>query len=233
MSWNGTVTCRFCGERGHNKRTCPAYTERLKGYAQNEVDGGEGRDGYWHKQYAKRTGTWVDGTPAKEMKKGRRDAGQQRRCTFCGKRGHNRRSCPEFATAINDYVEKLFDFRKGILADMKERGLGVGALLMQERWSEKHLVLLHQTRWDQITHHMGNADIFVGVNPKNGRNCSTGYPEGDYNANSYHRVNCVGPVDGAGIQAPADWLDRKPAEKLAKEHLKEAKSESWWDNRYA
>jgi len=232
MSWNGTVRCGWCHETGHNKRSCPQYTEVLKQRAEAELNEGT-EEGYWHKMYARRTGEWVDGSSATGMKKGRRDAGKKRRCTFCAKEGHNRRSCPEFAQAVNNYVEELFAFRKGILADMQERGLGVGALLMQERWSEKHLILLHKTMWDQITHHMGNADIFWGVNPKTGRNHTTGYPEGDFNGHSYHRVNCVGPIDGAGIQAPANWFDRKPAEKLAKEHLKEAKSESWWDNRYA
>ena len=232
MSWNGTVTCRFCGERGHNKRTCPAYTEKLKSYAQNEVDAGEGQEGYWHKQYAKRTGTWVDGSSAKELKKGRRDAGQQRRCTFCGERGHNRRSCPELVKAVDNYVSELHRFRQGILADMRERGLGTGALLMQERWGDKNLVLINNTRWETITHHMGNHELFMGKNPKDGRNITCGYPEGDYNTNSYHRVNLVGPVDGAGIQAPADWLERKPAEKLAKEHLKDAKSDNYYDNCY-
>ena len=54
MSYNGTVNCRWCGERGHNKRTCPHYTETLKQRAIAEIENGEGYDGYWGQQYNKR-----------------------------------------------------------------------------------------------------------------------------------------------------------------------------------
>jgi len=55
MSWNGTVRCRHCYEEGHNRRTCPQLTEQYKRRAENEVNGGE-QEGYWHREYAKRTG---------------------------------------------------------------------------------------------------------------------------------------------------------------------------------
>ena len=129
MSYNGTVTCRHCYERGHNKRTCPAYTEQLQRNAQRELDRGEGMEGYFGRQYAKRTGKFVDGTSAAEHKAGRRDAGQKRRCTYCGKQGHNRRSCEALTTAAVDYAHKQVDFRTRIVADMRERGLGIGALV--------------------------------------------------------------------------------------------------------
>ena len=45
MSWSGTVNCRWCGGRGHNKRTCPHYTETLKQRALDEINNGEGYDG--------------------------------------------------------------------------------------------------------------------------------------------------------------------------------------------
>ena len=33
----GTVYCRWCYNRGHNKRTCPEYTETYKERAEAEV----------------------------------------------------------------------------------------------------------------------------------------------------------------------------------------------------
>ena len=62
MSWSGTVYCRYCGNKGHNSRTCPQKTEHYRLRAQAEVDNGEAREGYWHREYAKRTGKWARGT---------------------------------------------------------------------------------------------------------------------------------------------------------------------------
>ena len=30
MSWSGTVTCSYCYERGHNRRSCPQITQRVR-----------------------------------------------------------------------------------------------------------------------------------------------------------------------------------------------------------
>ena len=30
MSWNGTVTCSYCYERGHNRRSCPEITANVR-----------------------------------------------------------------------------------------------------------------------------------------------------------------------------------------------------------
>ena len=235
MSYNGTVTCRHCYQRGHNKRTCPDYTEKLRGYAQNEVTAGEGQDGYWHQQYAKRTGTWVDGTCAKEQKKGRRDAGQKRRCTYCGKQGHNRRSCETLVADCTSWASQALDFRRRIVADMRERGLGIGALVLQERWNEKYLSLVDNILWEQITHQMGNNDILAGQRVGHGqRRWSGGYPESDFNPHSYHKAQVVGPVGPAAVDAtlPEDFFDGAVLMKLAKVAKKEHRSDDYHDNLY-
>ena len=58
--------CSYCYELGHNARTCPEKTRHLKERAEAEIANGEGKEGYWHKQYARRTGQWADGSSAIE-----------------------------------------------------------------------------------------------------------------------------------------------------------------------
>jgi len=233
MSYNGTVQCRECYQTGHNKRTCPDYTERLKSSAQRELDGGQGLEGYWGRQYAKRTGKFVDGTSAAEHKSGRRDAGMKRRCTFCAKQGHNRRSCDSLMTASVDYAHKMVDFRTRIVADMRERGLGIGALVLQERWNEKYLSLIDVIVWDQITHRMGNNDILQGIRcGASGRRWAGGYPESDFNSHSYHQTDVVGPVGSDAIFPPEDFFSHDVAIKSAKVFLKDQQSEDYHDNLY-
>ena len=95
MSYNGTVNCRHCYGRGHNRRTCPDLTATLKSRAEGE----EGNEGYYGKQYAQRTGKYIDGTDAKVLKATR--AGGTRRCKYCAKKGHNTRTCPELLSLIH------------------------------------------------------------------------------------------------------------------------------------
>jgi len=124
------------------------------------------------------------------------------------------------------------EFRKNIVVDMAERGLSVGSLLMQERWSEKYLVLIDRVNWQAITHVMGNTDIFQGLNPRTSRRHTAGYPEGDFNQSSYHRVNVVGPVAAETVIPPADFFCEEAAAPLAKEFFKERRSDNYHDNYY-
>ena len=66
MSWSGTVTCRWCGEEGHNQRTCPHKRRWAEGLAE------EGRP-----------------HALRELERK-----SKRTCGWCGGRGHNQRTCP-------------------------------------------------------------------------------------------------------------------------------------------
>ena len=55
MSYNGTVTCSHCYQRGHNKRKCPSLTEEIKGkydgnsrMAVKERAAGNENDAQWY-----------------------------------------------------------------------------------------------------------------------------------------------------------------------------------------
>ncbi len=112
MSYNGTVRCGYCGGEGHNRRSC----EDLREYAENNPDSWTAR------QYKRR----------KEAASAR---SQNRRCSFCGKSGHNRRSCQSLKIYRDDLIEKEVAWRRQVIGGIKERGLGIGALV---RYNGQH-----------------------------------------------------------------------------------------------
>lgn len=73
------MRCSHCYQRGHNKRTCPVLTKRLK--ERHDADIEEGHTETWAiQQYKNRIAP-----------KGTKKANQQ--CGYCGEYGHTRRKC--------------------------------------------------------------------------------------------------------------------------------------------
>lgn len=150
MSYNGTVRCRHCYGRGHNRRTCPDLTEVLKRRAQAELDDGTGIDGYNGKKYAQRTGKFIDGTDAKALKATR--AGGTRRCKYCNLTGHNTRTCPELKKNKTSYIDDCRRVRAVVAERMQALGLGVGALVKTTSRTEECLYMVDGVNWEEITH---------------------------------------------------------------------------------
>ena len=127
-----TVYCRWCYQRGHNRRTCPEYTKNLKEYAEIEVENNNNKDVHdtWRQEeYAKRikADTLLDGTPFERPKQARSET--QRRCSYCAKTDHNRRTCEEFIEKKRSFVEKTKLYRELIVETLKKRGIGIGTLM--------------------------------------------------------------------------------------------------------
>lgn len=239
MSYSGTVYCRWCGQKGHNKRTCPDYTEMLRKRALDEINNGEGYDGYWGRMYNKRvrkTGLYADGTkmPA-EVKEANK---QKRRCKYCNKAGHNRRTCPTLKRDMAAWVEREVAFRHKLVAAAKEFGVGVGTLLKTERWSDTHAWMVIGINDHAITEHglsgqgflkckrlgdMGN-DRYHGVD-------NIIYPKmGEINDNSWGRVEILAPVAPEQVRFPANFCAPESLDDLAKSHFADARSADWYDN---
>ena len=102
MSWNGTVRCSWCHNKGHNRRSCP----ELKKYAEENPDG-------WAAQQLKRS----------------KQSAQNRRCRYCGEQGHNRRTCTALKADKKEYRELCVRMRREALAWIKKNGAGPGALV--------------------------------------------------------------------------------------------------------
>lgn len=104
MSYNGTVRCSYCYNKGHNRRSCP----ELKKFIEENPD------------------SWR-AVQARESKK----RASKRKCSWCDNTGHNLRTCPwrkdiqENGPALIQKVNKL---HQHIVA---KRGSARGALL---RW---------------------------------------------------------------------------------------------------
>ena len=137
MSYNGTVRCRWCYEKGHNKRTCPAYTAYLKKQA-------EKYGGALLVTYVKRTGEMPDGSaPTGELAVAKETAkkASKRRCSWCvkmrmvgGGYGHNRRTCPHRKTWHLDQMRDSRELRQSILNRAESLGVGMGTLVVDKKY---------------------------------------------------------------------------------------------------
>ena len=238
MSYNGTVHCRNCYGKGHNRRTCPQLTESYKTRAQDEVAGGEPR-GYWHEQYAKRTGVWLDGEKAAELKRKRR--GGTRRCKYCAKTGHNTRTCAALKEHKAAALVDTKAVRAKIVEALEERGLGIGALITREQYGEKigYMVTgfnLEQVNSESINHNPNVIQI-TALNPSQVQsyNRVTGIPlppiegvnDGSWNTNT----ELVAPVSGSAVTSvlPDGWVDDGA---FLEGLFEDRQSPNWHDNRY-
>jgi len=118
MSWNNTVTCSYCRERGHNRRGCSDLKEEVE---RRRARGGD--DDWFVAQYDERVA----------VAKARR---AQRTCSFCQGEGHDRRKCADLTARIADMHRKNLLFRSAFLNYVHELGLGPGTILGYRRWTD-------------------------------------------------------------------------------------------------
>lgn len=234
MSYNGTVYCRYCYGKGHNKRTCPDYTNRLKERALEEIKVDGDYHGYWGKQYNKRvksTGLYADGTAmsAEVIKANTKTS--KRRCTYCGAQGHNKRTCAVWKRDTLNYVEEQIAWRKKLKAWAEEVGYGVGALLKVDRWGMVHAWMVTHVSWNTVdnsavANYVARAELLGG-----GGKDSFALPtiEGlvDKGWNNQEMLSGVPTV-----HFPKDFLTEAGVAGPLKRRFEDAKSECYWDNYY-
>lgn len=231
MSYNGTVRCGWCYQTGHNKRSCPEYTEILKQRALNEIQGGEGYEGYWGKMYNKRAraeGLYADGT--KMSAEAVASKKQVRRCKYCNKQGHNRRTCPTLVADTKNFVTDQIDWRGKIQAWAQETGFGTGALLKVDRWGDCHAWLITGVNWNELNSNNVEHQSVVQV-----RSCRSRARDGhslpridDLNPNSWSRAELVGSVPR--VVFPENFLEESGVAKVAKEYFSDRHSNDFYDN---
>ena len=128
MSWNGTVYCSFCGQKGHNRRTCPS-----------------------RKKYAEQNPNTLWARELEREKEENRRRASRRKCSYCRQRGHNRPTC-KYLKADMAYAEKKNEQLMEIVFNaMKEIGLGVGSLVLRVRdpLTAEPLVVT-KIHWDRL-----------------------------------------------------------------------------------
>jgi len=128
MSWNGTVRCSNCYDKGHNRNGCPKLKEDMQKRLDADPNDWRATD-YFEKK--KRT--------------------SKRTCGYCKESGHNRKTCPEAKKDRDVFILQNHAARKKAIAWMKDSGVGVGTLVKRESYYEdEHLALVEQVRWFQI-----------------------------------------------------------------------------------
>ena len=100
MSWNGTVRCGWCGQKGHNRRSCPEFKKHV---AEAAAEG--------------------DRWAIHQLERKKRSS--TRRCSWCGNKGHNKKTCTmrrEAEAAIPLVAESLSKLCEKILEGNLTRG---------------------------------------------------------------------------------------------------------------
>jgi len=106
MSWNGTVRCSLCYEKGHNKRSCPELVKRAKE---------EGED------------SWAARELARNKAKGK-----VKRCSYCNLKGHNRATCEPLLAKAVEWRALNADFRRQAAEALLTAGYGTGAIILHD-----------------------------------------------------------------------------------------------------
>jgi len=169
--------CRVCYQVGHNKRTCPRFTERLKERALREIEAeaasGESESTYNRDAYTKRTG--LDAATGEKIAGAKRK--QKRQCTWCKNRhgqwqedhgwDHNRRTCQDRKDWHSELVGDVANWRGEFLERMKSHGFGVGTLIKKKSYgywpdpdtgedryqNAERVMIVTKIHWDRVHQH--------------------------------------------------------------------------------
>lgn len=156
MSWNNTVTCSYCYRSGHNRRGCPDRRARLDEALLKPEEQREYADLNIIQEYERRS----------------RDS-RARKCTYCGKEGHNRRSCESLKAHIECVFKQEVAFRKAFVKHLNEINLNVGSLIVPAETDRGYIDdiphLVTSIEWDNITVCQARQQIerFVFARPVN------------------------------------------------------------------
>ena len=132
MSANGTVTCSWCYEAGHNRRTCRSHKDHV----------------------VKNPNSWT----ARYQKEKERYY-KKRTCSYCDTQGHNRRTCPFFSSDQCFIVETIRAARAILYTILRGVGFGRGALIREDCWG--NLCLVRKIDWKGIDHrHLKSHEIY-------------------------------------------------------------------------
>ena len=202
MSWNGTVTCGYCGRDGHNRRSCPDLKAVIARRLEENPDCNYAK---WHKE--------------------KQAAGKIRRCTYCNLKGHNRRTCPELAQRKQEWREKTAAWRLKFIKWCAENGVGPGALVKSsEGWNSTKVRMIKSYWWrslnheDQLVSYPGPAINTLTLNMQNEANLRLPHIAdicGDEDGSRYHSggFEVIAPVsvteESLVKMAPQWWLDGK------------------------
>lgn len=135
MSYNGTVRCGNCYERGHNQRSCPKLKARIA----------ENPNGFEAQQAQRKA---ANATP--------------RVCSYCQESGHNKRTCPTLVSDKRTTQKKNCVWREKFLNVAKKIGCAPGALIEAVKPNNSEY---YAQRYDTFVKQNGTLAMVIGFDP--------------------------------------------------------------------
>ena len=251
MSWNGTVRCGYCYQTGHNARTCPVKADAHKRRWQQYTDAAtcatdaEEADRYaYHAQserekYERMTKTCIETGDKLKRKQTAGASLKKMKCSYCGKRGHTRRTCQNLKNDYEVYKYMSRVARRNFLKQYNETGAGIGSLVSIETWNHgasgneeyaerKIMGMLTEINWAYIDcdHNVDSGVFFAKTNFQLGGG-NPGYRGGIDSLSLGTLTNATrsgAPVGRNNVQVypsgsaslpPAGWMDEfKPVKEV-------------------
>lgn len=147
-----TVKCSFCNRLGHNRVSCPKLKAEIE--KNREQYGSSHPDVREHDQYLK-----------EYSDKSKSNANRTRHCSYCMGAGHNVRTCN---IKDHDFIKLKRinkDWRKNVLKELRERGIGVGSIMSNARYinnieNRKSPWTLVSIDWDNLSWVIDNKKVF-------------------------------------------------------------------------
>jgi len=242
-NYNGTVTCGYCYNQGHNKRSCPTATERAQRAYQEAKEAGSSDLEYYARNLAKRTGI----NPETGEKRKRRNESYGRKCSYCRVQGHSRRTCSSIKDDHRNYRRMASVVRKDMLARMQEHGFGIGSLvtLVTNEWNEEAgayqdataAYLVTKIKWENIGPHNQTGDNCVKVisvkDPSNQPWLSMPDSVSGSADSRYSRApDLVGATPSEKINPPSAWAAGARAEENAGCFEAGSRRDEYWFRTY-
>lgn len=119
------MRCRFCGNRGHNRNSCPTAAKVAEEAKAKIANGANRWDLDWDERFAHSIA---------EKKEARKIAGPSatpRKCSYCGNTGHNRSKCEDLKNDKASIFAIEKKYRNSFVNWMNTSGLGMGAIIQR------------------------------------------------------------------------------------------------------
>ncbi len=210
-NYNGRIRCGFCYEYGHNSRTCPEKKARLE----RNLEASKEDDGRYTEYYANQIAKMTGVNPETGEKRSRRDESRGRVCSYCGERGHNRRTCEQLKSDLARYAVMTREARQEVRDWALEDGIGIGAMVKYKEYGYSDSSTLMMVEAMDIQHtHARQRYYTVTLRPVSGvgrktRQSIQSPEQREANTSSYSsRIEVVGKLTAEQMAAQIDeeWV---------------------------
>lgn len=143
-----------------------------------------------------------------EQKAAYTDGAKARTCSYCGEAKHNRTSCVKRKADKVAYAKTNADYRRTVLATMREQGLGIGALVTTDLNSNtaESMYIITDIDWDLVQEKNATARFLIGESiGKDSYQYSMALARADYRYN-WNTASVISRAKHPQ-EAPLGWLN--------------------------